>query len=248
MDICTFLVATHHGRSWRVHATVVVVSLVTFPSLLIGFDASLADEETFTGRLQCKWAEATFHQVHFKCQADICRLRGCRLDRQGMSLIGVETYNLWHSAKQLDLWAFLSEMGFVGLTTVKKNNRNSSNWWARKAFKLDWYQNHYVFMTDQRQTAVTASPLTPLWIGGNKKICKLNKSTRGAMCHVLAMVGWWAESGWWQAFQSSLMSARIMEAGWKLEVEQLLFVKLPNSSQRNHCHIKAPLIVTSGRM
>lgn len=65
-DICTFLVATHHGRSWRVHATVVVVSLVKYPSLLIGFDASLADEETFAGRLQCKWAEATFHQVHFK--------------------------------------------------------------------------------------------------------------------------------------------------------------------------------------
>lgn len=44
-------------------------------------------------------------------------------------------------------------------------------------------------------------------------------------------------SGWRQASQSLLMSASIMEARRKLEVEPLLFVKLPSRSQRNHCHI-----------
>lgn len=67
-------------------ATTVVVSLVKFPSLLIDFDATFAKRGDIY-RLQCKWSEATFHQVHSKCQADICRLRRSRLDVEAPDVI-----------------------------------------------------------------------------------------------------------------------------------------------------------------
>lgn len=60
---------------------------------------------------------------------------------------------------------------------------------SEKAFQLDWFQNHSVFMTGLRKTVVTAPTHTPLWTGGRDKRCKSIKDTSVAMCHVLAMVG-----------------------------------------------------------